>query len=402
MMASIFFIRPLAPDGWNRVASSSASFVRKRGGKADELVTIRTFHKCFRVTMTQRMTSSHSATAPAALGSYPTPVERLAARSTKTTDLWVKRDDLTNAVYGGNKVRKLERLLAIARARRAERVVTVGAAGSHHVLATAYFGREAGLAVDAVLFPQPVTEHVQEVLRAGMGLGLRAFPVRSLALAPMVVASRLGATAHWIPPGGSNVAGALGYVDAAHELASQVRRGELPEPDWCVTALGSGGTAAGLAAGFAAEGLKTRVVGVCILRPVWLAAWAAKALAQACARRIDDPDLRVSRAPPPLRERLLVDARFVGKGYGHPTLAGEEATRRAERHTALRLDPTYTAKAFACALGLAGRPLEGTVLYWHTLSGAPMQPLVDTAPRLDELGPALRRLVAARRPPKSK
>src|SRR5271165_3541870 len=98
-----------------------------------------------------------------AFGRYPTPVGRLSPLSTDRSELWVKRDDLTNPEYGGNKVRKLERLLARALERGARRIVTVGAAGSHHVLATAIFGRRVGLEVEAVLVPQPGTGHAAEV-----------------------------------------------------------------------------------------------------------------------------------------------------------------------------------------------------------------------------------------------
>src|SRR5271165_3657520 len=126
------------------------------------------------------MTRRAEVPSPAAsltLGRYPTPVERLDELSGQESSLWVKRDDRTNEIYGGNKVRKLEWLLADARARGARRVVTVGAVGSHHVLATTYFGTKEGFEVEAILVPQPATAHALEVLRADLGLGLKAFPV---------------------------------------------------------------------------------------------------------------------------------------------------------------------------------------------------------------------------------
>ncbi|MDP9149111.1 MAG: pyridoxal-phosphate dependent enzyme, partial [Myxococcota bacterium] len=117
---------------------------------------------------------------PLRLGRYPTPVERVAlsfVRPSDEAELWIKRDDRTHEVVGGNKVRKLEWLLADARSRGARRLVTAGAAGSHHVLATTYFGRREGFDVEAVLVPQPRTAHVVDVLRASLGLGLRPFAV---------------------------------------------------------------------------------------------------------------------------------------------------------------------------------------------------------------------------------
>jgi D-cysteine desulfhydrase len=324
---------------------------------------------------------------PLRFGQYPTPVERIAALSTVETDLWVKRDDLTSPEYGGNKVRKLERLLALAAAHGAKRVVTVGAAGSHHVLATAYFGRKIGLEVEAVLVPQPGTPHVLEVLRADLAAGLRAIPVGTWAAVPLAVAARVAAGAEFLPIGGSNVVGSLGYVDAARELAAQVRAGALPEPDVCVVALGSGGTAAGLAAGFIAEKMATRVVGVCVATPPWLVRAAALRLARACARASGVRAQDVGRGA--VRARLATDTRFLGEGYGCATEDGARATRLA-MDVGLSLDPTYTAKAFAAALWHVRARRGQHILYWHTLSSAPMAVLLGGAPR--SLDPALQRL----------
>jgi 1-aminocyclopropane-1-carboxylate deaminase/D-cysteine desulfhydrase-like pyridoxal-dependent ACC family enzyme len=330
------------------------------------------------------------------LGHYPTPVQRANGLSEPGSELWIKRDDLTHDVYGGNKVRKLETILGPMLEQGAKRVVTVGAVGSHHVLATVYFGRRAGLEVEAVLVPQPRTDHVVQTLRAGLGLGLQAFPVGSWGAAPLAIARRIAAGARFVQVGGSSVDGSMAYVAAGRELAQQVRRGELPEPDVCVVALGSGGTAAGLAAGFAAEGMRTRVVGVCVSTPPWLLRVASLWLARACARRnrgsADD------RAAPGgnfagIRRRLTMDRRFLGGGYAHPTEAGAEATERAREHLGIALDPTYTAKTFASALWHVRARRYERVLYWHTLSSAPMEPLLERAPPEDRIDERLRALL---------
>jgi 1-aminocyclopropane-1-carboxylate deaminase/D-cysteine desulfhydrase-like pyridoxal-dependent ACC family enzyme len=321
---------------------------------------------------------------PLTLGRYPTPVERLDALSNARTELWVKRDDVTNPVYGGNKVRKLDWLLADARAHRAKRIITVGAAGSHHVLATTYFGHEEGFDVEAVLVPQPRTDHVAQVLRAAIGLGLQATPVESWAGAALAMARRMvtrGTDTYVIPVGGSNRIGAMGYVAAARELAAQVRAGEMPEPDVCVVALGSGGTAGGLAAGLAAEGMSTRVVGVCVSKPPWALHKLALLLAWTSAPKPARPHLR-----------LAVDTRFLGRGYGHAIPEGDEATSIA-RSAGLTLDPTYTAKAFASALWHVRARRGQVVLFWQTLSSAPIEPLLSAAPVETNLSPRLRRLL---------
>jgi 1-aminocyclopropane-1-carboxylate deaminase/D-cysteine desulfhydrase-like pyridoxal-dependent ACC family enzyme len=322
-----------------------------------------------------------------ALGHYPTPVQRLSALSSESADLWVKRDDLTSHDYGGNKVRKLELLLGEAVSRHTRRIVTVGAAGSHHVLATAFYARRVGIAVEAVLVPQPRTEHVVDVLRALLALGVSPFPVKSWATAALAVAWRMALGARLLPLGGSSVTGSMGYVAAACELAAQVREGALPEPDVCVVPLGSGGTAAGLAAGFAAQGLRTRVVGVCVSWPAWALALRARQLARSCAARLG---MRLTGAD--LRARLSADARFVGRGYGYSVAAGEESIRLAA-DAGLTLDATYTAKAFAAALWNVRARQGRHVLYWHTLSSAPMAPLLDRAPPEALLPPRARDLL---------
>jgi 1-aminocyclopropane-1-carboxylate deaminase/D-cysteine desulfhydrase-like pyridoxal-dependent ACC family enzyme len=305
------------------------------------------------------------------LGQYPTPVHHVAALSVPGCDLWVKRDDLTHEAYGGNKVRKLEYLLAAARASGAKSLVTVGAAGSHHVLATTYFGVRAGFSIEAVLVPQPRTEHAVEVLRASLALGLRPFPVRSTAAVPLAIARRIAAGSSFIPLGGSSVTGTMGYVDAARELGTQVRQGAMPEPDFCVVALGSAGTAAGLAAGFAELRMKTRVVGIGVSRPFALSRVLALKLARGCARRVGMRD-----ADATWRRQLAFDARFLGAGYGHATILGDEATRDAREGAQLALDPTYTAKAFAAALWHVRARRASCILYWHTLSSRPIGPLM--------------------------
>lgn len=341
------------------------------------------------------------------LGAYPTPVMRMAeaaraANAAEGVELWCKRDDLTSALYGGNKVRKLERLLDEAKAKGAERVVTVGAVGSHHVLATALYGRKAGLSVEAVLAPQPWTPHVEEVARVGASLGFTPFPVRSYAAVPLRVARRLGArgTAYFIPPGGSSVTGSLGYVDAAKELAGQIERGEVPRPTAIVVALGSGGTVAGMLVGLAREGLLNpangtspiEVVAVQVVDPPLASGPATLALALAIKRRLGD---RLGRSAISTMSRALrVVSGQLGEGYGHPTAGGTLASEIARRD-GLVLDATYTAKAFAAALDeVRGRPKGSVVLYWHTLAApGPFADLLAQAPPISAVDPKVRALM---------
>lgn len=325
---------------------------------------------------------------PLVIGRYPTPLERLPVAGAPG-ELWVKRDDLTGDAYGGNKVRKLEHILDEARARRATRIVTFGAAGSHHVLATTLYGRRAGFRVAAILTPQPRTAHAIDNLRAGLAMGLEAHPARSIAQIPRVLAGVWERGDMLVPPGGSNVTGTLGYVDAAEELAQAIRSEEAPLPDAIVVALGSGGTAAGLLAGLVRAGLPTRVVGVRIVEPILTGKLRVASLAMAAMRRAG-----AEMEPRSLLNQLEVDGRWLGGGYGHSTPAGERATALADER-GLALDPTYTAKAFAAALDIVNRGRHRRVLYWHTLSSAPLAPLLENAQAEADLAPGLFALFVA-------
>jgi 1-aminocyclopropane-1-carboxylate deaminase/D-cysteine desulfhydrase-like pyridoxal-dependent ACC family enzyme len=302
-----------------------------------------------------------------------TPVERLAQLSPFNVNLWVKRDDLTHPTYGGNKVRKLTHILREAKERGFSKIITIGAAGSHHVLATTIFGGQAGLSVEAAMTPQPTNQHVEENLRAGLGFGLRPFVARTYAAVPFVILRRLGEQTMYVPVGGSNVLGAMGYVDASRELAEQIRNGEMPKPDIVIVTLGSGGTVAGIAAGLAAEGIDSKVIGVVVADPPWAIEIAARRLTRKCARKIGIPPEKM-----PDRD-LVTDTRYLGRGYGFTTPEGELAMKRAAE-VGLTLDPTYTSKTFAAALDLVEAAAGKNILYWHTLSSAPMGPLLKDAP----------------------
>jgi len=267
----------------------------------------------------------------------PTPVEQVDDR------LFVKRDDLTSSLYGGNKVRKFEFLLPVAE-RRGGPVVTAGGIGSHHVLAAAHWCRRAGLDMEAVLYPQPVTDDVRRTQAALRRSGARVTLTPHRYLMPLTLAQRLAALARRRPyllwPGASTPLGTLGYVSAGLELVDT----GVPEPDAVVVALGSGGTAVGLALGLALGGWrKATVVGARAADATVTNVAVLRALEAGTAA------LLAAGGWVPRPARVTVDGRWFGPGYGHPTAAGERAAAEAERR-GLVVEPTYTAKAFACAL----------------------------------------------------
>jgi D-cysteine desulfhydrase len=302
------------------------------------------------------------------IGVYPTRVERL-----EKLGMWVKRDDLTSPIYGGNKVRKLERLIPEALERGKKRIITVGAVGSHHVLATAIFAGRAGLQVEASVVPQPRTEHVVENVRADLVAGATLRPARTYVGAGISMALHMRPDTYLVPMGGSNVTGSLGYVDAASELIAQIEAGELPSPDAIVVTVGSGGTAAGIVAGLARAGVKTTVIGVVVAAPVWFVRFWTRRLVRLTYAAAGGKDPR-ALADVPLE---LVTSQ-LGAGYGQPTDAARHALE-VGAEAGLELDLTYTAKCFAGALECVQSARFKNVLYWHTLSSAPKGPLLLNA-----------------------
>jgi len=317
----------------------------------------------------------------------PTRVERLDTVSFDTgAELWAKRDDESATLYGGNKVRKLEWILAQAKARGCRTLVTAGALGSHHVLATATWGREHGMQTRAILVPQPWTPHVEQNLRALLATGAIVTPIKNLgflpaAMAREVVLRRLkGDRPQRIELGGSCPTGALGYVEAGLEIAEQVDHGECPEPEFIYVALGTGGTAAGLAIGLAAAGFTTRVVGVRVTESKVINTLTLRMLVRGTARRLRALDPSFPAVAKAAFELIQIDNRYFGDGYGTPH-AGAAAAMEAAARDGIRLDQTYTGRAFAAMLA-DGHEGGGRRLFIVTLSGADLGPRIENAPEV--------------------
>ena len=304
---------------------------------------------------------------PISLGSYPTAVDRLPTLERNDSVLWVKRDDLTGDVYGGSKVRKLEYLLAEARRRGKKKILTMGAVGSHHVLATSVYGKLHGFEVGALLVPQPRTPHVVMNVRADLAQGLHA-TAASYATLPLRAWLAMDDDTYFVTLGGSSPLGSLGYVAAAVELAAQIERGELQTPDRVYVALGSGGTAAGLAVGLALAGVKTRVVAVAVSKPVFVLRFMVRRLVRKVARACGvDEGLALAG--------IEVDGRWVGDGYGYATTHAARAIDHG-CEAGILLDATYTGKAFGAALARMEETGREKILFWHTLSSRPLEPLL--------------------------
>jgi D-cysteine desulfhydrase len=322
------------------------------------------------------------------LGDWPTPIRHLEAPGGR---LWVKDEGAAASPYGGNKVRKLEWVLPRVAERSA--LVTFGAVGSNHVLATAWYARRVGVRTHAVLVPQPDAPGVRRNAAVIASLAHRVWPATSeaaaaVALGRAVVAARRedGRRPAVVWVGGSTPAGLLGWVEAALELAEQVMAGQLPAPGRIVVPAGSGGVAAGLLVGLGMTPLRARIHAVRVADPIWANRRSIGAMAAMVRRTLQRAGARVPR--PDLR-RLVLDTRHLGAGYGSPTPAGTAAADLAAAG-GLTTDPTYSAKALAAALELVARTRE-PVLWIDTANAMPLEALAGGT--LPPLPPTLRPLL---------
>ncbi|HVB91189.1 MAG TPA: D-cysteine desulfhydrase family protein [Acidimicrobiales bacterium] len=300
-------------------------------------------------------------TVPVILGTWPTPLEpapRLAqAIGLGAEDLWIKRDDLTGLGGGGNKVRKLEWICGEAMAQGADTLVTCGARQSNHARLTAAAGARLGLKVVLVLAGTKGGSDNGNVALNGLCGATVAWAgdvaheaLESVASSIMEVLRDRGARPVCIPYGGSNALGARGYVEGGREILAQ-----MPRLTTVVTAVGSGGTMAGLVHALGAR----RVLGVdtgALVHPGEAVADLLASLASLAG---------LPSAPEELR--LRVD--HVGAGYGELTDTVMSALLVAARTEGLILDPIYTGRALAGLVSAVNdgqiRPGEPTVLL-HT------------------------------------
>lgn len=295
------------------------------------------------------------------LGEYPTPVES-ARFPDLAAPLWIKRDDLASAALGGNKVRALEYLLAGVQP--GEVLLTGGGEGSTHVLATAVHASRLRARVHAVRWRHEMHDISRDIaMRAARECASIETSATPLGGILRTLARRFTGTARWIPFGGTSPLGILGHVNAALELADQVEAGELPMPSRVVVPLGTGGTAAGLALGFAAAGMRTRVIGARVVPRIATGRARVVRLARSTARWVR----RTTGValPAVTRDAVHVAHEAYGGAYGRASPLAADAAVAMERARGLRLDATYSAKAFAIALRVA-RAEDGVTVFWST------------------------------------
>jgi len=299
-----------------------------------------------------------------------TPVERLDRLRDAipgAPQLWIKRDDLTGYLGGGNKLRKLEYVMADALAREATTIVTTGSITSNLARTTALTARRLGLKCELILSggdPQSARANwrIAELLGAKIH---RVASSHERATRMKEVARELqerGERVYQIPLGASNEVGSFGMVSAFEELG--IQQLELGEQfDAIVFATSSGGTQAGLELGKRLFNYRhLQLLGISADDP-------AQTIRENALLAVGPMLSILGQSDTPAADELYVDDSFIGAGYAVPTNESQEAAQLFADIEGILLDPVYTSKA---AAGLIAYCREGRfrrtdrVLFWHT------------------------------------
>lgn len=303
----------------------------------------------------------------------PTPLEPMQQLTNLLggPNLWIKRDDCTGLATGGNKTRKLEYLMADARAQGADTVITQGATQSNHARQTAAIAARLGLQCHLILEDRTGYRH-DGYRNSGNVFLDRLFGAQlseadagtNMDEAMAKLAGKLrdeGRRPYIIPGGGSNAIGALGYVTCALELADQANNQAL-SVDALVTATGSAGTQAGLVAGLEGSraGIPVLGIGVRAARQPQ-----EEKVFQLAAQTAD----LLGVAGAVTRDSVVANCDYVGAGYGVPTPGMIEAVTLVARTEGILLDPVYSGKAMAGLIDLIreGHFRKGqNIVFLHT------------------------------------
>jgi len=292
------------------------------------------------------------------LGTWPTPLEpalRLSA-ALGGPEIWIKRDDLSTLGLGGNKVRKLEYLLADALAKGCDVILTTGAAQSNHARLTAAACARLGLRCVLVLRGKPDQGRPGRLEGNLLLDHLFGAEVRLVDCHPdernaimTAMAAEMATAGHQpytIPVGGSTGLGALGYARCAQEIAAQAASFGL-RIDVVVSSSSSGGTQGGLVLG--QKGLRLPFA-------VWgISADYSRAELQALVSRVATEAATLVDGPVVTPAEVCAFDEYVGPGYGVVTEGCREAVRLFASTEGIILDPVYTGKAAAGLIDLIRR-----------------------------------------------
>ena len=317
------------------------------------------------------------------LGFLPTPIEPLARLSAELgIDLSLKRDDFTGFGGGGNKVRKLEFLMAEAMAEGANVLITTGGHQSNHARMVAAAARKFGMEAVLVLRGNPPSAYQGNLLLDRLFGATLEFlePTEYFTLieprmaAHAEAARAAGKVPYVIPLGGATPTGALGYVRAVEEMDAQLKAAGLAAPDVVVAPTGSGGTLAGLTLGALRHWPGTRVIGISVSRD---SAWFQERI----AAMVNDAAALLEWPERVLPAAIEIDDGHVGTAYGVPSPGGNAAVARLGMTEGVLLDPVYTGKAMDGLFGLVASGAiapKSRVIFVHCGGSPALYPFADS------------------------
>lgn len=312
---------------------------------------------------------------PQSFACLPTPVKAL---SDLGPNAWIKQDDLTHPDYGGNKIRKLDFVLADIKAKHKKHVITFGATGTNAGVATAMMCFRNNLKCTVYLFEQPLTQTVKDNIALMRFYGAELIFCGSLLKTVLSFYSsryRLSRTSYFLWAGCSNSVATFAYINAAFELKQQIEQGQLPEPEHIFVPVGSCSTLAGLTLGAKLSGLNSKIIGIRVA-PAYLGPFPActegevnKVIRQA-ARQMQQWGIKAEELNLPAPCHFSDN--FYGEGYGVASEASQSAIDIFKAQ-GITLENTYTAKAAAAFLQQLNKEDQYNAkpqLFWQTFNSA--------------------------------
>ena len=304
------------------------------------------------------------------LGHFPTPIEHLknVSQHLDGPNIFIKRDDCTGLATGGNKTRKLEFLIPDAIKNKAELIVTVGAIQSNHARQTAAACSLKGLKC-LIILEQRLKDPPDAYMNSGnvflnklLGAEVMLCPKDQdiLEYSTKVVEDikSKGTNVYFIPGGGSNSIGALGYVECFKEILKKNSKYNFTH---IIHATGSSGTQAGLLAGKKYFQSQLQIIGISVRYEKKIQEEKVYNEAKKACEKLKCDVLDKS-------EVVAYDD-YIGSGYGEPTDGMIEATNLLAKKEAILLDPVYSGKGFAGLIGLIRQKKftkEDNILFIHT------------------------------------
>ncbi len=317
------------------------------------------------------------------LTTVPTPVDRLSNLEKylgiDKVELYIKRDDKNNNIYGGNKLRKFEFIFADGIQKKKKGVMTFGGVGTNHGLACAIIAKNLGLKCDLFLANQPLMWHVQQSLLLFDYFGAKIHYSKGYSvLAIKGLLFRLFHPNYFLMlPGASllfgrgNPLGTVGYINALLELNEQIKKGIFPKPDAIFVACGSTGTAAGLIGGIKLLNLGIKMYAVGVSGEIFVNPDSVMKNCNIALEYLQSLDDSIPKVKVDLNDFEIVTG-YLGSDYGVKTKRGEAAVdlvmKVEGKEKGFKLETTYTGKAMAAMLDFLKKEENRSkkVLFWNT------------------------------------